>query len=44
VRVKLTQLASAEGQAAGLGQVAERFAGHSALLGATSVWRAPAAT
>lgn len=32
VRVKLTQLASAEGQAAGVGQVAERFAGRPALV------------
>jgi LmbE family N-acetylglucosaminyl deacetylase len=34
VRIKLTQLAALEGQAVGLGQVAERFAGHPALVGA----------
>jgi len=34
VRVKLTHLAASEGQAAGLGQVAERFAGRPALAGA----------
>lgn len=32
VRIKLTQLASAEGQAAGVEQVAERFAGRPALV------------